>query len=73
MKADGIIPQDKPMPVKRQADPEDIIDLTVEDDFQRSTKGRKKAKVTKNVVNTEVKKEKSITFGNDEVLDLTIW
>lgn len=67
-----MIPQDKPMPVKRQADPEDIIDLTVEDDFQRSTKGRKKAKVTKNVVNTEVKKEKSITFGNDEVLDLTI-
>ena len=60
------------MPVKRQADPEDIIDLTVEDDFQRSTKGRKKAKVTKNVVNTEVKKKKSITFGNDEVLDLTI-
>ena len=60
------------MPVKRQADPEDIIDLTVEDDFQRSTKGRKKAKVTKNVVNAEVKKEKSITFGNDEVLDLTI-
>ena len=67
-----MIPQDKPMPVKRQADPEDIIDLTVEDDFQRSTKGRKKAKVTKNVVNTDVKKEKSITFGNDEVLDLTI-
>ena len=72
LKADGIIPQDKPMPVKRQADPEDIIDLTVEDDFQCSTKGRKKTKVTENVVNTEVKKERFIRFGDGEVLDLTI-
>jgi hypothetical protein len=63
LKADGIIPQDNPMPVKRQADPEDIIDLTVEDDFQCGTKGRKKAKVTKNVVNTEVKKESFSRFG----------
>ena len=62
------------MPVKRQADPEDIIDLTVEDDCQHCQCGgaqrRKKAKVTKSVVKTEVKKE---TVGNGEVLDLTIW
>jgi len=75
LKADGIIPQDKPTPVKRQADPEDIIDLTVEDDCQHCQCGasrRKKPRVTKSVVKTEVKKEKSIMFGDGEVLDLTI-
>jgi len=64
------------MPVKRQADPEDIIDLTVESDCQHCQCGasrRKKARVTKSVVKTEVKKEKSIMFGDGEVLDLTIW
>lgn len=74
LKADGIVPQDKPTPLKRQADPEDIIDLTVEDDCQHCQCGgaqrRKKAKVTKSIVKTEVKKE---TVGNGEVLDLTIW
>ena len=76
LKADGIIPQDKPTPVKRQADPEDIIDLTAEDDCQHcqcGTRGRKKAKVTNSVVKTEVKKENSVTFGDGKVLDLTIW
>jgi len=48
------------------------ISKSVEDDFQCSTKGRKKAGVTKNVVNTEVKKERFIRFGDGEVLDLTI-
>ena len=73
LKADGIIPQDQPTPLKRQADPEDTIDLTEEDDCQRcqcGAKPRKKAKVTKSIVKTEVKKE---TFGDVEVLDLTIW
>ena len=76
LKADGIIPQDIPKPVKRQADPEDIIDLTVEDDSQHCQYGasrRKKAKVTKRVDKTEVKKERPVTFGDGEVLDLTIW
>ena len=73
LKADGIIPQDKPTLVKRQADPEDIIDLTIEDDCQCGTKRRKKAKVTKSIGKTEVNKEKAITFGDGEVLDLTIW
>ena len=72
LKADGIIPQDKPTLVKRQADPEDIIDLTIEDDCnhcQCGARSRKKARVTKNVVKTEVKKENSVT----DVLDLTSW
>ena len=76
LKADGIIPQDEPTPAKRQADPEDIIDLTVEDDCQHCQCGprsRKKAKVSKSPIKTEVKKEKSVTFGDGEVLDLTIW
>ena len=73
LKADGIIPQDKSTPSKRKADPEDIIDLTIEDDCQCGTKRRKKAKVTKSIGKTEVKKEKAITFGDGEVLDLTIW
>ena len=60
LKADGIIPQDKPKLLKRQADPEDIIDLTAEDDgqhYQCGARGRKKARVTKSVFKTEVKKE----------------
>ena len=71
LKADGIIQQDKPTPSKRQADPEDIIDLTAEDDCQHcqcGARSRKKARVTKSVVKTEVKKEASITLRDGEVL-----
>jgi hypothetical protein len=68
LKADGIIPQDKPAPNKRQADPEDTIDLTAEDEDQAGKRRRKRARVTK----TEVKKERSLTFGG-EVLDLKMW
>jgi hypothetical protein len=69
LKADGIIPQDKPTPAKRQADPEDIIDLIVEDDCphcQCGARSRKKARVAKSVVKTEVKKENSVTFGDGD-------
>jgi len=67
LKADGIAPQDQPAPIKRQADPEDIIDLTVEDEGQGGERRRKKARVSR----IAVKKERSTTFDDGEVLDLT--
>ncbi|KIM48544.1 hypothetical protein M413DRAFT_81087 [Hebeloma cylindrosporum] len=74
LKADGIVPRDKPTSVKRPADPEDIIDLTLEDDCshcQCGARKRKKAKVSKSV-KTDVKRERPVMFGDGEVLDLTI-
>ena len=73
LKADGIVPQDKPASIKRQADPEDIIDLTADDEGQGDERRRKKPRVSRSAVKMEVKKERSATFDDGGVLDLTRW
>lgn len=68
--ADGIAPKEKNTPRKRKplADPEDIIDLTLDD--ARRKKGLKANGTTDAAFKTEIKAERLITFDT-EVIDLT--
>lgn len=72
--ADGIAPNENNTPRKNKplAGPEDILDLTLDDDVHASRKKEPKPrKTTDGAVKTEIKKERSITFDT-EVIDLTI-
>jgi len=70
--ADGIAPKEKNAPPKRKplADPEDILDLTLDDEVHASRKKRKANGTTDAAFKTEIKKERSITFDT-EIIDLT--
>ena len=70
--ADGIAPKEKRTLPKRKplADPEDIIDLTLDDGVHARRKKRKANRTTDAAFKTEIKKERSITFDT-EIIDLT--
>jgi hypothetical protein len=70
--ADGIAPKEKNTHPKRKplADPEDILDLTLDDEMHARRKKRKANGTTDAAFKTEIKKERSITFDT-EIIDLT--
>jgi len=72
--ADGTAPKEKNTPRESRkplADPEDIIDLTLDNEVHaRRKKGPKPSENSNAAVKTEIKKERSITFDT-EVIDLT--
>ena len=70
--ADGIAPKEKNAPPKRKplTDPEDILDLTLDDEVHASRKKRKANGSTDAAFKMEIKKERSITFDT-EIIDLT--
>jgi hypothetical protein len=70
--ADDIAPKVKNTPYERKplADPEDVLDLTLDDEVHVRRKKRKANGTTDAVFKTEIKKERSIVFNN-EIIDLT--